>query len=242
MGDFVIVLWAMVAFVIIMPIVFICISHDEKRHAEEMREEIRKTKLIHVSSGNTTSRTSTHGAVGGAVVGWAIAGPIGGIIGASSAKQRTYTSSGPAEYQFMVYYYDGTRKVDTVKQGKPLYDVYMEKLELDDEDRPRRRRSRTSWDSRKLPNNPMIDLPDAPVNDDDDDDIEELLLLPENASIKLPSPKSLPIPKWNSEPSEDKVVLLSKLSELHHAGILTHEEYVAKVENILHAKKEEEIP
>lgn len=84
-----------------------------------------RTKLVDASQ-TVTSQVSTSSAIGRAIVGDVVAGPIGAVIGAGTArhkyKEHRHTT-------FLVYYADGTRKVETVENGTTVYKRYIELLD-----------------------------------------------------------------------------------------------------------------
>ena len=107
-------------------VLFISLKAIRKNPPKRLPKPI-KTKFID-SSHIATSQISTSSAVGRAVIGGVIAGSLGAIVGAGTAKQKIterHTTT------FMVYYDDGSKKVDTVSNGSYIYDEYMKLLDLD---------------------------------------------------------------------------------------------------------------
>lgn len=111
-------------------IVLIFIGNRKRDETIPVRRQPQAIKTKFIDSSHTaTSRAKTGSAVGRAAVGGMIAGPIGAIVGASTAKHKTtehHTTT------FMVYYDDGTRKVETVSNGSYQYDKYMKLLDMGD--------------------------------------------------------------------------------------------------------------
>ena len=110
--------------------IFILIGNRKRDETIPVRRQPQVTKTKFIDSAHTaTSRVKTGSAVGRAAVGGMIAGPIGAMVGASTAKHKTtehHTTT------FMVYYDDGTRKVETVSNGSHQYDKYMKLLDMGD--------------------------------------------------------------------------------------------------------------
>lgn len=201
-----------VCFVFFMILCYSIIHAQEQaeiNHAEEMREYIHYTRLINVNGGDVTSYTTTNGGIGRAAVGWAIAGPVGGIIGASTAGHRTYTKNGKQMYMFMVYYKDGTRERDTVEEGTPFFEVYMDKLDLGDIQKERTRQLQAPAKPKKRKKTKKPAKPAALEED------SEFSGLNEEAAIKLPS-------------SVHEPDMLSELKRAYRMGIITKEEYIEK--------------
>lgn len=116
----------MVILVICVIVLVIAVRMIAKNPPKKPPEPI-KTKFID-SSHTVTSQVSTSSAVGRAVIGGMIAGSVGAVIGAGTAKQNTYEKNTTT---FMVYYDDGSRKVETVSNNSYIYKKYMNLLELD---------------------------------------------------------------------------------------------------------------
>lgn len=104
-----------------------------KRKQNEYIPSVRKPQVIKTkfvdSSHTATSKTKTGSAVGRAAIGGLVAGPVGALVGAGTAKQKTVERHTTT---FMVYYDDGSRKVETVSNGSYQYDRYMELLDMGD--------------------------------------------------------------------------------------------------------------
>lgn len=121
----------MVVLLVLCFVVLIVLGNKKQNDGAPIRRklpEVVKTKFID-SSHTATSHAKTSSAVGRAAVGGMIAGPFGAIVGASTAKHKTtehHTTT------FMVYYDDGTRKVETVSNGSYQYDKYMRLLDMGD--------------------------------------------------------------------------------------------------------------
>jgi len=123
-------LMGIITLMIMMPILA---KQSEKNETalEKLRQSITKTRIIDSSHTATqTAKVKTGSAIGRAIVGDIIAGPVGGFVGASTAKQKV-TVQEHHTTTFMVYYVDGTRNHATVENGSALYNLYMEKLDLD---------------------------------------------------------------------------------------------------------------
>ena len=103
------------------------IAQERESWKQQLGENIVKTKYM---SGHhvTTTKTSTSSAVGRAVVGGAIAGDVGAIVGVSTAKQKVKEKHTTT---FLVFYKDGHKKLDTVEDDTLLFEVYVDKLEIE---------------------------------------------------------------------------------------------------------------
>ena len=132
MGETLIVLFIMMMF--LAPVFIWFYGSDKQKEQEKLEKEkqtVLKTKFI--DSSHTATQTATPkvgSAIGRAVVGDWVAGPAGAIVGSATAKQKV-TVNEKHTTTFMVYYKDGQRQHKTVDNGTELYDLYMEKLDLD---------------------------------------------------------------------------------------------------------------
>lgn len=106
-------------------------NKKEKERKEHATRTVMRTRIIDSSHTATAiSKVNTGSAVSRGVVGGMIAGPVGAIVGASTAKQDTEVEEHHTT-TFMVYYSNGTRRADTVENGTELYNIYMNKLDMD---------------------------------------------------------------------------------------------------------------
>lgn len=114
-------------------LLIVCLIAMNKRKQAEYIPPVRKPQVIKTrfidSSHTATSKTKTSSAVGRAAVGGLIAGPVGALVGAGTAKQKTVEHHTTT---FMVYYDDGSKKVETVSNGSYQYDRYMQLLDMGD--------------------------------------------------------------------------------------------------------------
>ena len=113
---------------------------ERKKQLEEyiksLDEIVVKTKFLerNIISSLRSSKTSGN-SIGRSIVGGAVAGPAGAVIGSGTGKRTTtYKTEHKAETTFLVYYKDGTKKLDTVEDGSEMYMFYTSKLEDDDND------------------------------------------------------------------------------------------------------------
>lgn len=132
----------MIAFLAILPLILVAYAPRYKKNeiakaqraADEQRrfrDSILKTKIIDTSHTVTQeSKVRTGSALGRAIVGDWVAGPVGAIVGSATAKEKVTTHEKHTT-TFMVYYKDGQRQHQTVNNGTALYNLYMEKLDLD---------------------------------------------------------------------------------------------------------------
>lgn len=113
----------------------------QQKQKEELREYIKsldeivvKTVFLERNILSSLRSSKTQGnSIGRSVVGGAIAGPAGAIIGSGTGKRTTtYQTEHKAETTFLVYYKDGTKKIDTVEDGSEMYMFYASKIEADE--------------------------------------------------------------------------------------------------------------
>lgn len=223
-----VILIVLSAFIVIFCIAMAVKGSNDRYEIEDAREFVIKTKIVHVGSGkNSISYTSTRGAFGRAAVGWAVAGPIGGLIGAATAGSHTYTKAGDDVYHFMVYYCDGTRELVSASEEDPLFEVYMEKLDLGDDedyyvhvDKETRRELLEDYEYEEY------EYEDDEYEEELDEEFEEDEIgeLPEKLTIQLPEPR---------HDDTQELDILAELQRAYHLGIITREELIAKRKTIL---------
>lgn len=113
---------------------------ERKKQLEEyiksLDEIVIKTKFLerNIISSLRYSKTSGN-SIGRSIIGGVVAGPAGAVIGSGTGKRTTtYKTEHKAETTFLVYYKDGTKKLDTVDDGSEMYMFYMSKIEDEDND------------------------------------------------------------------------------------------------------------
>ena len=116
------------------------IELERKKELEEymksLNEIVVKTQFLerNILSSLRSSKTSGN-SIGRSIIGGAVAGPVGAVIGSGTGKRTTtYKTEHKAETTFLVYFKDGTKKIDTVDDGSEMYLFYMSKIEGDTND------------------------------------------------------------------------------------------------------------
>ena len=104
---------------------------DTAKENRLKRKTVWKTRFIDSShTATSSSRIRTGSAVARGLVGGALLGPVGAVAGAATGRQRT-TVNEHHTTTFMVYYIDGSHRVETVENTTERYRIYMSKLEMD---------------------------------------------------------------------------------------------------------------
>lgn len=95
------------------------------REKSKMAGKIVKTEILSQSAGQTVTKGSMTSSLGRAAVGGMIGGTVGAIAGAATGKQ---VSRHYGKTTFRLYYADGHTKIETVSDGTPVWQKYMELL------------------------------------------------------------------------------------------------------------------
>ncbi len=120
----VIVTIILVPLLTILVLIFV-IPVKENNKLQKERDAVLKTRLLNARQ---AYRTVTKSALGGAIKGGIFGGDMGALLGAAAALEPEVRPDG-TDVIFLVTYKDGTRKINTVKQGSKLCDLYLERLE-----------------------------------------------------------------------------------------------------------------
>lgn len=120
----VIVTIILVPLLTILVLIFV-IPVKENNKLQKERDAVLKTRLLNARQ---AYRTVTKSALGGAIKGGIFGGDMGALLGAAAALEPEVRPDG-TDVIFLVTYKDGTRKINTVKKGSKLCDLYLERLE-----------------------------------------------------------------------------------------------------------------
>lgn len=94
------------------------IQREFEEHEEWKRTHIKKAVIVATRVGKDNSNAIIRG-----IVGDALAGTSGAVIGTSTAKQKQFTT-------FLLVYEDDTRETKEVENGSPLYQEYINHIEV----------------------------------------------------------------------------------------------------------------
>lgn len=106
-------------------VIFATITNHKYDKGQQPRDKlITKTRIIAV---NGVEQTSSSHPITRAIIGAAIAGEAGAAIGALTARKKTETLEN--EYTFLVFYKDGMKETEKVKEYRDRFKFLISKLE-----------------------------------------------------------------------------------------------------------------
>lgn len=104
---------------------------EEREKLEQAKATVLKTKFVdkttkvYYTKGSNAAEAAARG-----IIGDYIAGDLGFMVGIATTKPNMIAHE--EHYTiFMVYYNDGTHKIDKVENDTDIYKFYLEKLDMD---------------------------------------------------------------------------------------------------------------